>query len=286
MRNLCLNRWQAVVYKHVLLFLVAGLALVNLSAQGQIFNAPRTLDPVTQQTLNELKRKPVTPDSVDEIERLVMRVVNGSGYIRELAPLFYRMANGDTQLARVSQNYMTIIEQWPESAWAQKALIELVPLLEMSEGELALEFEREISAVREVLLSLSEDASAIGESDRQLQGEVWWHLVQLAHVMNDAGLIQSLLGHPVVSGNPYRAEAELALHSVQISHGGASDASASVQAWIAANPTSLLVLYAHSLLLETGARGVDASQLPAPFANAWPTSLEAKTMQRFSTLPR
>lgn len=253
-------------------------------AQPQILDAPRSLDPVTQRTLTDLNRLLMSSNNMEAIEVQVMNVVNSSGYIRELAPVYYRMASRDTNLARVARFYVTVIEQWPESAWAQKALIALVPLIDMSEGDLGRANERTLWEHRDDLLNASDDAASIGESPTQLQTEVWKQMVRFAHRMNDAGQLDTLLALEMNLPTETRAAAQLARTSIDMRSGPAPQAAEWLSAWIAAHGSSPYLPYAMLLQYEAETNPARMADLSRQLRNRFGHTLEAQQLNRLRTL--
>ena len=162
-------------------------------AQSQIPGASsNTYDSITLKNLDQLDRL-LLNGANEEAELLLRQIINGVGPIKRLAGIFYKLAQNESDSEILVRHYKTIVDQWPSSAWAQKAAVELVPLILMSDGALGVYCESSIWQQSEHLLSPAADAASIGEDPVLLQSDVMLNLIHLAHFHQDANRVVSLV---------------------------------------------------------------------------------------------
>lgn len=235
------------------------------------------LDPTTARAMQELERLVLVGSSSREIEQQLERIINSSGYISALAPIFYRLANSESDARQVVGYYITVIERWSRSSWAQKSLIELVPLVEMSEGDLGREFEQRIWNRQEQLLTLADDAPQIGEDPELLRAEVLQQLIYLAHLYGESHRIDALMRHSAMT-EEIGSRARLAFASTAMLSGPSNQVAQTIQTWLRDNPGSILRPFAMLLLFESTGEAVIRDQAIRMMADNHVESLEARLL--------
>ncbi len=267
--------------KWILPVAVSLLLAAPGASRGQLLNpSTNTLDPITQRALDELDRLTLT-GTPEQVKEQLLRVINSSGYIKPLARVFYQLAaqnEGDANQA--AQSYFTVIDQWPESAWAQKALIELAPLILMSDGEVGAAYIQPIWKKQDVLLSKAVDAAEVGETPETLLKEVFLNLVYIANQQNLSGLLESLSQHPLAQ-HPDAAEVvALARASASIHSGRPELGEARLQAWLSDWPHSPLRAYAYLLFYESSGDPSARHESAARIRDEYAETLEARMLER------
>ncbi len=174
--------------------LLLGAGLTNANAQTGMY---QNYDRSTQQTLQKLEQLINLGDSKQATE-LITKVINGVGYILPLAKNYYRLAQNETDCELLAQYYLTIVTQWPQSAWAQQAVIDYIPILLMSSERFGSESEIQIWENMNALLSPADDAESIPEKPDVLRQQVYMQLILLAHHRREAQRVIQLQQNPVV----------------------------------------------------------------------------------------
>jgi hypothetical protein len=134
--------------------------------------------------------------------------------------------------------YKTIIDQWTKSAWAQKAAIEVVPLIIMSESSFGTSIENSLIRNQIQLLRNADDAVQIGENPEELRAEVFIQFIQLAHSQNDALRIKSLLKQVPPKAEIYQDQITLAAAYATVRLEDSQTAWNELQTWLDNNPKS------------------------------------------------
>lgn len=248
-------------------------------AEPQVFQQrSANLDPVTARAMSELERMIISGADAQEIDDQLQKIINGSGYIDELAPILYRIGGMVNEAERAARYYYTCIERWTESAWARKALIDLIPLMEMSEGDVGRQYELLIWEKRQTLLQPAEDAARIGENPETLQTETLMHLVRMAHLYDEASFVMGLAQHPAAQSAPETVE--LAIAAAELQRNNLESAQAILREWLNRNAASDKAAYAAFLLFEAAPHAQARNQALQLIADRYADSLEAKQVQR------
>lgn len=261
-------------------FILTHLAWPGLS-EAQLLNpAANSLDPITQRALDELDRLTLM-GTAEQVQEQLLRVINSSGYIKPLARVFYQLAaqnEGDATLA--AQKYFTVIEKWPGSAWAQKSLNELTPLILMSEGEVGSAFIQTIWEKQDALLTEAIDAAQVGENPQTLLTDVFLNLIYLANQQNQSGRLEALSQHPLAQQPETTETLALARASASIHSGRAELAQARLRAWLTDWPHSPLRAYAYILFYESSADPATRDESTVRVREEYAETLEAKLLER------
>lgn len=233
------------------------------------------IDSITRKSLDELNRL-IDAGNRERIDEYLRRVINGAGYIRPLARVFYRLAQNQEDTGKLAQHYGTILSHWPDSAWAQKAAIEAIPIILMSGGGMDPRIEELILENENALLTPSGDAASIGEDADLLLADVFINLVYLAHHNQRTGRIEALGRRiPAEAPQPHREAVELALAYAELRNGNRSGAADMLNAWLEAHPESGLRAFALLTLFraeeDAGAKASAAQRIRQRF----PDTIEA-----------
>ncbi|HOJ59033.1 MAG TPA: hypothetical protein PK878_01985 [bacterium] len=220
------------------LFVAVGCDLASWPSYAQI---PRTMspayDPATENSLKELRRLLQRGDR-EQVQNQLNRIIQGSGYIKPLAQIYYQMAQSETNASSLVALYSTIIAEWTSSAWAQKAVVELVPLILMSRGHLGGSVETLIWKHEAVLLSPAKDAAELGEDPQVLRADVFFNLLQLAHYRNDVLRVQSLAQKVPDKAKNAQDQIDLALAYAMLRSENKTQAQRDLIRWIERYPRS------------------------------------------------
>ncbi|MBD3267230.1 hypothetical protein GF373_11225 [bacterium] len=196
-----------------------------------------TLDPVTKQLLKDIRGKIMTGET-ENIEPLLSQVINSSGYIDPLAEIYYHLARTETQGEQIAQHYGAIIKKWPDSAWAQKAFCELIPLILMSEGKLGSNLVPVIWEMENRLIALATDAKDIGEDAPMLKEEVLLNLLYLANSREDVGRVMALTKNQANHPARFKPQFQLAHAISWLLTDQNNKAADTLQSWIDRFPNS------------------------------------------------
>jgi hypothetical protein len=173
------------------MIIAAVLFLSPLYSHAQGTTIYPSYDRSTQQTLQELERL-IGLGNAKEATDLIDRVIKGVGFIQPLAKSFYRLAMNETNTELLAQYYTTIIKEYPESAWAQQAVIDFIPILLMSSEQFGQEPVDYIWMHVTELITPSADAVEIPENAEILRAQVFLKLVLLAHHRREAERVLNL----------------------------------------------------------------------------------------------
>lgn len=268
--------------KRVLLFIIAVLYIAGANfGDAQILKpGSESLDPITQRALDELDHLTLMGSS-EQIQDQLLRVINSSGYIKPLAKVFYKLASqNESDAVKSAQHYFTIIDKWPGSAWAQKALNELTPLILMSEGEVGSAYIQSIWEKQDVLLSEADDSENVGENAKTLCTEVFSNLVYLANQQGQHGRLESLSQHPLAQQPDVAEIVALARASASIQSNRPELAQARLQAWLTDWPHSPLRAYAYILYYEASSDPAKQEESIIRVREDYAETLEAKLLER------
>lgn len=231
-------------------------------------------DPSTERSLQRLQQLMVR-GSYEEVKELIQRIIDGSGYIPPLAEVFYRLAQNESESDTLVGQYMTIVDNWPASAWAQKAVVELVPLILMSGGDLGANAEAKIWRHQAELLAPSQDATLLGENPEDLQGDVFIHLLELAHFRNNQTVqVQALVNQIPPRAAAHQDQIELAAAYATLRTQKREEARAAFHQWLNKYPQSDYRPLAHLALFlasDTESQRDEALRL---LLDTFPDSLE------------
>lgn len=175
------------------LFLMV-LLHAGISANGYAqVTAPgyNAYDMGTMQSLDQLRRQALSGNRV-EVDQKIQEIVKSSGYIKPLAEIYYRLALNEKDVELALKDYTLIVQNWADSAWAQKAVVDAVPLILMSQGLYGQELVSLFGKHEKTLTAAANDAPMIGESAQLLAAEVRIHLINLAHYQNDPARVLAL----------------------------------------------------------------------------------------------
>jgi hypothetical protein len=192
----------------ILLWLCGSFFIGNRPFRAFAASYP-ALDPSTRKLLEQFDQLMLIGNREQMIEHL-QRIINSAGYIPPLAKVYYKLAQNETNVDVLSQYYATLIERWPMSAWAQKAVNEFIPIILMSEGDVGSQYEEMIWTKEVSLLSLAEDAGEIGEEADLLQADVLVNLMYLAHYRKHASRVAGLANSYTIPQS-HRDKIELAV---------------------------------------------------------------------------
>ena len=208
------------------------------------------IDSITKKSLQELERL-VDLGNQEKIMEYLNRVINGAGYIQPLAKIFYKLAQKENDCDVLAQDYGTILSQWPESAWAQKAVVEFVPIILMSGGAIDPKIEDLIWQKQNLLLAPAPDAASIGEDPDLLRADVFLQLVFLAHHRSLVPRVKDLQHNGLASLVPERQDiVDLAAAYAAIRDERPADAEAALNAWLAKYTHSELRAFAELALFH------------------------------------
>lgn len=234
---------------------LALACLVFSSSIGEAQNvgasSRRAYDPTTEQLLTRLQSLLMRGNS-QEAQQLMQRIIDGSGFIQPLAEIYYRLAQNESNGPALVGHYLAIIDHWPESAWAQKAAIELVPLIVMSAGRWGLERESLIWNQAPKILAPSPDAVNLGDNPEDLRADAFIQLLHLAHFRNDDARVNSLLAEIPPRAVNYQDQIDLARAFAFVRSGDRLKTSKAFQEWLAKykdsdfRPLAILALYSSS----------------------------------------
>lgn len=240
--------------------IAAGAAILALACfffsspigEAQNVNASRRVyDPTTEQLLNQLQSH-LMRGNFQEAQQLMQRIIDGSGFIQPLAEIYYQLAHNETNGPALVKHYLTIINHWPESAWAQKAVIELAPLIIMSGGRWGLDQESLIWDQSSKILTPSPDAVNLGDNPEDLRADAFIQLLHLAHFRNDDAWVNNLLADIPPRAAMYQDQIDLARAFAYVRSGDRRKTSKAFQDWLAKyknsdfRPLAILALYSSS----------------------------------------
>jgi len=259
-----------------LIFISIFLCVCGMQAHSQS-PAYQNLDPSTQKALDQLNQYISRGQPQQAVSRL-QEIISNSGYIKPLAYIYYRLAQNDELTQNVVRYYTAMIQNWPDSAWAQKATIELIPILIMSDGRLGSKPESIVWEHVIQLLKLSDDAPTIGEKADMLLDETHHHMLKLASTGNDQNLVRRIAGLGP-NDSRYQTHNRLMVISSYIRSQEWEEARRRLNDWLQAFPQSefkpsALVLL-HQCAQDQQERRKIIEQLQSEFSN----SLELKQLQ-------
>lgn len=229
-------------------FLAGGTQIFTRVAFAQVpRSSSPSFDPATENSLKELRRL-VSLGNREAIQEKLDQIIQGSGYIAPLAPIFYQTAQNETNASSLVDLYLTLIDKWTSSAWAQKAVIELVPLILMSRGSLGTAAESLIWKTEAALLSPAPDAADLGEDPQVLRADVFLNLLQLAHYRNDILRVQSLAQKVPDKAKSSQDQIDLALAYAALRSENKVQAQQALKSWINQYPGSKFLPLAYYAL--------------------------------------
>lgn len=259
-------------------FIFIGILGMGLFASEGYAQAPgvtsQTLDPATQQLLDQL-RQSLTRSSSTQVEEQIQRIVQSSGYILPLAEVYYKLAQKETDGSRVAGYYKSIIEYWPNSAWAQKAASELAPLILMSGGNVGRGYESLLWGKQAMLLTPAKDAAAIGEDPKLLRADVLRSLLQVAHYRNETTRVLAL-----TQAEPPSSETTLAAAFANLRSAPAADAAGIFRRWLSSNPNSDLRPLALLGLQQSLSSDTEKLEVLRALESEFPASLEMLSLKK------
>ena len=233
--------WHKYLFINRLAILALLCVIFIIPANSQetipVSNMPG-VDAITQKLLDEIHNR-LNSGQAAEAEALTYKMLSSSGYIKPLAEVFYKLAQKDEIATKVVKFYSRIIDNWPDSAWAQKAVIEVAPLLLMSGGRL--EKEKDVDIIQKIwkqearLLAPAADAMEIGEDPELLRNEVRMNLLYLANSSGDIERIKALTAGDT-SNSRHNEEIELAKTLPFIKSNQKNEAINSLQTWFSHYP--------------------------------------------------
>jgi hypothetical protein len=242
--------WLKHFRNNVFLFFALVLFAANSSRAQEIIQGQVSLDPITQKSLEDIRSK-LNSGNAEGLALELKRVINSSGYIKPLAEIYYKMAQTETDGNLVIGYYSTVIQYWPDSTWAQRAVIEFVPLFLMSGGQIGADVAPVVWKNLNSLLALAPDAARMGEDGEALKHQTLLNLLYLANSMRNVGQISSLTRYEVPEPSEIQekmgiAQALALIHTNQI-----EKATAYLQDWITEHPDSDLLPTAYLTLYIT-----------------------------------
>ncbi len=215
-----------------------------------------TLDPTTRRSLEELRRLLLLGEK-EQVDRMLNRIINGSGYIEPLAEIYYKLAQDVEDLETLVGYYQTMIEKWENSPWAAKALVELIPLILMSGGRIDEDIEHLMWSKTPTLIQATEKASAIGEDPKLLKNDLFLNLVHLAHIQEDSARLSFLSQQIGASQSPIQTPIELVSAFANIRMQNYDQAALNIRQWMQNSPDPQLIpfaLYALFFAVDTPAK--------------------------------
>lgn len=269
-----------------LIILGFGLFLLGVGLVGQGQEIPlgsALVDPTVQRSLDEL-RNLVLHGQIEDAEDLLEKIIQSSGTVKPLAEIYYRMAQRETDGARLAGYYDAMIRNWPKSAWAQKAANELIPLILMSGGQLGTEVIPLLWKEIDALLAPAQDASEIGEDPELLKNEVRINLLQLANSRQDAGRIEYLTNLPEKAPKKEMEQVDLARAMNFINTGQKEQAVLRLQDWLRLYPNSDFSPGAYLILYTLQSDRTQKQQIEDVFRSQYAMTLESVFFQ--SDLPQ
>lgn len=256
-----------------------GLSTLGLAQPvwGQFQNY-NTLDPSTQKSLDELNRM-LLSGTDEQIQAKLNSIISNAGYIKALASVYYRLAQNEEEGQRVIQHYQVILSNWPDSAWAQKAVAEVVPLYLMSDGRLGQPFERLIWEHIRVLMSPAEDAASIGEDPEILQAALKRQLINLAYYKKDMALVKNI-DEMVQAPVEYPEKVELMLAYDLIQQQDWDQARNRINTWLQQNQDSDLMPFALMAMYQCAQDQAQRVQIISRLEQEYPNAIETQMLQR------
>ncbi len=239
-----------------------------------------TLDPSTRKSLEQFDQLFLTGNREQIIEHL-QRVINSVGYIKPLAGIYYRLAQNETEINALAQYYTTLIDHWPSSAWAQKAVCEFVPILLMADGMIDSSYEEMIWRNEQNLLSKAEDAAELGEDPALLQGDVLINLIYLSHSRKHASRVIGLAKQEFASASSRQDEIDLARTYALLHLEQKQEAVERLQKWLDTYPNSGLRPLALYALFHASRTETDKMQAVRLIRNEYPDTLEAVDLREY-----
>ena len=236
-----------------------------------------THDRITEQSLQQLRDLIRRGGDREQIEQHLNRVIHSSGYIPPLAEIYYKLAHNETDGETIVRYYKVLIEYYYKSAWAQKALVELVPLILMSERTLGVECERLIWLRLDTLLQPAADAAvSLGESPEILRADVLLHLIYLSHSIGDTGRVAALAKKEGFSLTPdAKAAIDLAAVYCLLRTGEKKDARDELHGWLNQYPNSDLRPLALLGLIHASETDTSKRTFLETMLKEYPDTLEA-----------
>ncbi len=237
-----------------------------------------TLDPTTQKSLNEV-RQLLLMGETEEVEKLIRQIINGSGYIEPLAEVYYQLAQNENEIETLISHYSTILEEWKDSPWSAKAIVELIPLVLMSGGRLSDRLENMIWLNQNQWMASASKAASIGDDPKLLREELILSLIELAHAHGRVDQIPSLVDKVDLIRNVDKAE--LALAYSKIKNQQKKEAVQDLNRWLENYTQSLLRPFAWLALFHAAQDQEVKHQAVNALLSQHENTLEGKMIQRY-----
>jgi hypothetical protein len=261
-----------------LLLFVSCLLLPSSLTQAQLSGSDPGVDEGTRQTLNQLERLVYT-GSEQEIITQINGIIQSAGYVKPLAKIFYNLSFTQSDAVKVMGYYRVILQNWSDSAWAQKAVPEVVSLILQSQGELGTEVETLLWQKQEQLLTPAADAAGIGEEAGRLVTDVRLHLIYLAHFRNNPAQVH-LLTQATADSALNQDIVELADAFALIRQENFPEATTRLNQWLLKYPTSSLRAFAMQGVYYAATDQQSRQDALTRMAEAYPDTLEALQIQQ------
>lgn len=259
-------------------FGVVGLLGFIGSAIAQAPSQPTTTyDVITQKDLDQLNSLLLSGTSTEEADRLLTRIIRGAGPIAPLAEIIYKLAQNESDSEKLFQRYQTIVDLYPASAYAQKAVYEIVPLILMSDGALGASCESLIWQKSEKLLAAAGDAVSIPEDPALLQADTTLSLIQLAHFHRDYNRVIDLANRANLQTHQDQIQIALAYSLLQT--GEKTRALDTVNQWLGTYPESVLKPYAILILFLAAETEGDRQKAWEMMVESFSNTIEAIQMR-------
>lgn len=214
----------------------ASFTTLEAHAQNAV-GTRQTYDPLTERSLQNLQ-KLLMAGNPEEVKQLMQRIIDGSGYIQPLAEIIYRLAQDERDGKILVNYYFSLIEHYPHSAWAEKAVLELVPLLIMNGGDWGRDKEALIWQNANNLLAPAPDAADLGENPEDLRADVFLQLLHLAHFRNDDAQVNALIAQIPPRATAFQDQVDLAKSYALGRGGNRTSTRTSFKEWLDRYPNS------------------------------------------------
>lgn len=266
--------------RSLILITAAILYFFPVSSYAQGATIYPSYDRSTQQTLQELERL-IGLGNAKEANDLIDRVIKGVGFIHPLAKSYYRLAQNETNTELLSQYYTTIIKEYPESAWAQQALLDFVPIILMSDDKFGQESADYIWLNVTDLLTASNDAGEIPENAEILRTQVLIKLVLLAHHRREAERVIDLMQSDALVNVENKDQLSVAQLFAQMRMQAEQSHEESVRQWLEDYPQSDLRPFIFRKLYEITNDPTIKEEITRQMFNGYTNSIETEILKGY-----
>lgn len=266
--------------RSLILIIAASLCFTPIYSHAQGTTIYPSYDRSTQQTLQELERL-IGLGNTKEATDLIDRVIKGVGFIQPLARSFYRLAQNETNTELLAQYYTTIIKEYPDSAWAQQAVIDFIPVILMSSDQMGQESVDYIWFHVTELLTLSADAADIPENAEILRAQVFIKLVLLAHHRREAERVLDLVQREVSNSIQEKDQLSIAQLFAEMRIQSENSHELAVKQWLQDYPQSDLRPFVLRKLFEITNNPSLKEEISRQMFNGYTNSIETEILKGY-----